>query len=96
MDVDQTMRSLLTVHRAEVGDRDQEIAELKARVADLEYQADFRDDAIDRLTEARDNSAEKAKVLWSETERLRGVIESLKIELANARAAATAARDSED
>ncbi|MEJ9078578.1 hypothetical protein WKY82_09170 [Gordonia malaquae] len=91
--IDETMRALLAVHRDEINDRDQQIE-------NLTYQAESAKGKAERLTRNLETETISRKLMverHSEAEakiaKLEGVIESLKIELADAREAATTARD---
>lgn len=95
--IDQTMKALLGVHRTEVN-------ELEQRNNDLERQADSLQLDLERIRTERDNLVANADRLRKQIreqgdanlkmiQRKDDIIASLKIELADARAAATKARE---
>lgn len=93
---DQTMRSLLEVHRTEIRERDQ-------KILDLQNEADGWRDSADRLERreaewrAAVERAEAHSKEWKAKHDRRGeVIDSLKLELAEVRAQFTKAREAGD
>ncbi|AUH68505.1 MULTISPECIES: hypothetical protein [Gordonia] len=94
--IDETMRALLAVYRADLNDRDEQIANLTYRAneaerlrADLKRESEKNVDAVKVAMDLRSD----VKDANTKIKKLEGIIESLKIELVNAREAATAAKE---
>lgn len=93
---DQTMRSLLEVHRTEIRERDQKIIDLQNEADGWQASTERLDAEAGRLRAAIER-AESTTEEWKAKHDRRGeVIDSLKLELAEVRAQFTAAREAGD
>ena len=95
-DVDITMHALLTCHRVEVTDLEQQIKNLQGTIDSQRYTIDSQRSRADRaeqkLTEARTTLTDQSKRI----DKLTNVIETLKLELANEREEHSRLKDSMD
>ncbi len=89
---DPTMTALLGVHRAELDAREEQIDDLESQLTSLRR---LYEQEMQTSLAARDTAKKRQTIIDEQRDRLtklEGVIESLKIELADTREAATAAR----
>lgn len=93
---DQTMRSLLEVHRAEVNDKDARILELERVNSGIAYDLDRVRRELDQSKAAVDRAEARTAEWKAKYDKRGGVIESLKLELAEVRTQFTKAREAGD
>jgi chromosome segregation ATPase len=92
-EVDTTLQALLAVHRHEVADLEQSVAFLESQRDDLNRRIEVCRRDVDRADEQARRTREARDALATKVDKLEGVVESLKIELQNERAAHTEARE---
>lgn len=96
MTEDQTMRSLLAVHRTELDEREQKITALEGQIQDQGWQLDSQHAEHERTKSDLKRLQVVATERADKITKLEGVIESLKLELADVRAQFTKAREAGD
>lgn len=92
--VDETMRALLAVHRDELDQRDQRIESLTYNAESAKGKAERLDRELKTEASNRMRMVERHAEAEVKIRKLEGVIESLKLELTEAREQATKARGS--
>lgn len=93
-DIDTTMQAFLGVYRADVNALEQTVQHLQSFQADLERRLSENRKAADAAERKLKGTLEARHEDYKRIEKLEGIIESLKIELQNERAAHTEARES--